>query len=546
MTLAHPLRACHALLVAVLFAIGLSMTTPGAGAREPSHGARVRVLQRELLGRYIDDIDFVATGPLADHIVVLNGYEVHGVAVNARSRTDRDGRAADRPRERSPIRPLFDLRGELIDPPTGIAYLASERLFAVVDPIRPTWLLVVDHRGTFQPPRPIRYRGGVVPDHMEGLASVPSGSRWFPDHLLTVTWHFVDEFPFTRCRIQVLRRGGGDVAAEIPIPDEISTNGVFGVAFLAPDRLVVSDGINALWTLDLDGRVVSGPRRTEFTIAEGIVQLPHGRVVTSEGPWLRFYDAALDRRPQDDRDLSTRIGLTSPYSVAWNPDTRQHLVVANQEAAAPDQLPHGVAAVAPSLDASAPVIDLSAFPTPFRVPRATYVPDEHLIAVALRRRTTPPAPAQIALYDNGGAPVELIDVSAIGGLGQPVKIGYLPPTREFAIVEGSQPHRLKILTRSGLLAREIDLAPLGVTSIAAFAYFNPQHPSGGQFLIFANPDRAIVTDFDGQPLREFDFGRELGVRAVAGATAITNGPFAGAFAVIESAFSARLVVFALR
>ncbi len=458
---------------------------------------------------------------------MLVGYEVHGVPVNARSP--------------EAIRKLFDLRQQILGAPTGIAYIPSEQLFTVVNPFQPTELFLVDHRGVPRPPRPIQYLNDLVPDHIEGLAYVPPTSPHFPDHLLTITWKFIDDFPFLLSRVQVIQRDG-QVAAEIPIPDDISLNEVLGVGFLAPDRILVADAFDEIWTLDWDGNVVSGPVST-ILIAEGIVQLPDGRVVTGEGAQLRFFDAALDRLPQDDRDASTRIGLVNALSVAWNPDTLQHLVRAATEESGGSGDSSRVAAVPLSLDASAPVVDLGTFPTSIRIPRATYMPDEHRIAVALRRRG--PTPAQIALYDNDGTQVELINASAIAGIGRPTKIAYAPPTREFVMVEQTQASTLKFLTRTGALAREIDLAAFGITNISAVAYFNPLHPSGGQFLIFSSPDRAVITDFGGHPMSEFDSHEGLGLRFVAGASAITNGPLAGAFTALEAAGSSEFVVFRL-
>jgi len=500
----------------------------GVQAVESATKPKVRVLQRELLGRYIEDLDFVPNGPFAMHIVMLVGYEVHGVPADAVSH--------------GAIRRLFDLRQQILGAPTGIAYIASERLFAVVDAAQPTKLFVTDHRGTPHPPRPIQYLSADLPDHIEGLAYLPSTSPQFPDHLLTVTWKFIDVFPFVLNRIQVIRRDG-QVAAEIPVPNDISFLGVFGVAFLAPDRLLVTDEINRIRTLDFAGNIVGGPVSTGLLFAEGIVQLADGRVVTGEGAQLRFYDAALNRLPQDDRDAGTRIGLVGPWSVAWNPDTLQHLVVAPPEESGPLIFSNQVAAVPLSLDASSRVVDLSVLPTPLRFPRATYMPDEHLIAVSLRRRGV--TPAQIALYDNNGTVVERIDISAIAGIGRPFKIAYIPPTREFVVVEETQRSKLKILTRTGALAREINLAPIGINFIGAVVYFNHLHPSGGQFLIFASPGRAVITDFAGNPASEFDFRAELGLTFVSGASAITNGPLAGAFTALESAVSAHLVVFTL-
>ena len=495
-------------------------------ARVPQ-GPRVRVLQRERLGTYIEDIDFVPNGPFANQIIMLVGYAVYGIPSKARSH--------------DPIRMLFDLRRQILGAPTGITYIASERLFAVVDAAQPTNLLVFDSRGDPLPPRPIHYLGDLLPDHIEGLAYLPPSSPLFPDHLLTVTWKFTDDFPFVHIGIQVLRRDGL-VAAEIPIPDDISINGVNGIASLAPDKLLISDEFDQIWELDFAGNILSGPVPTGL-LAEGIVQLPDGRIVTGEGAQLRFFDAALNRLPRDDRDAGTRIGIVNAFSVAWNSDTFQHLVIGTTEESGGSIDSSRVVALPLSLDASRLVLDLGDLTTAVRIPKATYMQDEHLIAVALRQRS--PAPAQIALYRNDGRLVELVDASAIAGIGRPTDIAYIRPTRQFAVLEQTQPSKLKILTRTGALEREIDFASAGIGDIAALAYFNPLHPSGGQFLIFGTLGRAVITDFNGTPTSEFDYRDELGLTFVTGASAITIGPLTAAFSALESGESQELVVFVL-
>ena len=496
-------------------------------AAKPGKEPKVRVLQRELLGRFISDLDFVPDGPLAGHIVMLNGQEVHGIPADAEP--DKQ------------IRKLFDLRQQTVGAATGIAYIASERLFAIADVGQLDALLVVDHRGTPHPPRPIQYLDGLVPDLVDGLAYLPSTSARFPDHLLMVTQRLTEDFILLN-RIQVIRLDG-QVVAEIPVLH--SSTVAIGVAFLPPDRLLVTNDLNEIWILDFDGNPVAPPVATELLPAEGIVGLADGRIVTGEGAQLRFYDAELNRRPQDDQDGGTRIGLLFPMSVAWNSDTHEHLVVAFDESfgnTGNSFLSLQVAAVPLSLDASRPVVDLSG--GPFRSPKATYMPDENLIAVGLRKSGSPPP--QIAFYDNNGALLELIDASAIGGLGFLSRITYIPTTREFAVVELTQRSKLKMLTRTGALAREIDLASIGINSIFALAYFNPLHPSGGQFLIFAESDRAVITDFGGNLMSEFNFRDELELQTVMGASAITTGPLAGAFAAVESTDSSPLVVFQLK
>jgi hypothetical protein len=506
------------------------MAARGVQSNQPADAPDVRVLRRELLGRYIEDIDFVPNGPFAHHIVMLNGQEVYGLKANAGPN--------------APVRKLFDLRQQVLYNPTGIAYVASERLFAVVDSGQPTQLFFMDHRGRPQPARPISYLNGYVPHHIEGLAHVPSSSPRFPDHLLTITWNYFDD---PLARVQVIRRDG-QVVAEIPLGSPaVYVGEAYGIAFLAPDRLLVSSFFD-LFLFDFDGNLL-GRFASGNTLDEGIVQLADGRVVTGGADMLFFYDAALNRLPQYDREAATAVGISLPSSVAWNPDRLEHLLEGVEEIAPFDPFgPRVVAALPLSLNAHTTVLRLCCSAEyGFFYPRVAYMPDEHRIAVAgIGFETLTP---RIGLFENDGTFVESIDASSIavgpGFDAIPVEIVYVPATSEFVLVDLYQRKKLKFLTRTGDLAREIDLAPMGIGRISALAYFNPLHPTGGQFLIFDYEGRAVITDFYGNPMREFDYREELGLPYVSGASAITNGPQAGAFTALELASSASFVVFTL-
>ena len=42
--------------------------------------SRVEILTRARLGGYAEDLAFVTNGPLANHIVMVEGYEIWGIA----------------------------------------------------------------------------------------------------------------------------------------------------------------------------------------------------------------------------------------------------------------------------------------------------------------------------------------------------------------------------------------------------------------------------------------------------------------------------------
>src|SRR2546423_7377365 len=136
-------------------------------AAKLANGSRVRVLQREKLGNYIEAIDSIPTGPFANHIVMAAGLDVYGVPASANSD--------------HALHKLFDVRKlDMFSGPRGITYIASEKLFAVVEPAQPEMLFVCDHHGNPLPPRPIQYLGGFSPDHVEGLAYLPNTSAMLP------------------------------------------------------------------------------------------------------------------------------------------------------------------------------------------------------------------------------------------------------------------------------------------------------------------------------------------------------------------------------
>jgi hypothetical protein len=320
------------------------------------------------------------------------------------------------------------------------------------------------------------------------------------------------------------------------------------VAYQAPDRILVSGG-GGIQVLDFDGRLLASASIPEGGFSpEGIVQLPDSRVVVGDASQLRFHDAALNRLPQDDRDGSTSIGVILAQAVAWDPDRTRHLVQGQSERFPLFDTDHA-AAVAPSLLSGEALFSFvgHVHGLGLHSPRMTYVPDDHRIAASHSPISNAEYPREILLYDDGGTAVEWIDASAIhpDQTVPAVKIAYVAPVRQFALVSSQERSKLKFLTRAGVLAREIDLAPIGIDAIAGVTYFNPLHPSGGEFLIFDYHGRAVITDFDGTLISEFDYRAELGLPYVTGVSAITSGPQAGAFAALEAASSPQLVVFDL-
>jgi hypothetical protein len=233
------------------------------------------------------------------------------------------------------------------------------------------------------------------------------------------------------------------------------------------------------------------------------------------------------------RSYDVGVGVNWTLGLAWDPDGGRFLVdhfVAAQHA-------HRISAVPPSLDAAVPIADLPPdFSFLFRR-SLTYLPDEHLAAAALPDGT-------VLLFDAAGAQVGTIDLTWLGGV---EALEHIPPTGEL-VVKTSVPGEerlLHVVTREGAPVRQIDLSATGIAWIDALAYFDAGE--GGRLLVLDHPfvgDSAYVTDLDGALITSFSYREELGVIRPFELAAITTGPNAGAFALVDD-YASEIVVFQL-
>lgn len=498
-----------------------------------STGYAQTVIGRTQLGGYSEDITFVSSGPLKDHIIVMSGYDIYAVKNTKKNKG-------------APLVKLFDLRPLGVElNPRGITYIESEGLFIVTDnDSHPTKLFLFDTQGQSRGTRTVQYLNGYTPGHLEGMAYLPASSPAFPDHLVMTAWDVSAGGP---SRLEVLRRDGQVVAEIFPNwPPAYAQEAMGDVAFLSPNRLLVTFYDNTIWTIDFNGNVVSGPQ----TIAgadgfEGIVQMNDGRIVAVGYPQsLLFFDSNLARLPELDRHDIIGLNLNRPTGVAWNSTTNQHLIAHDVFATAGTVA--GIAAVPASLDSASHVVDLNAFQ---QAGRMSYLPDEQLIAVA--HANTPRA---ILLFRNDGTLHSQIDLSpaSLGqNFGGVIGVAYIPATNQFAVRFngiGSDPfperRKLRIISRTGTLVRTIDLICTGTRGVAGLEYFNPADPSGGQFIILGSSNRVLITDFDGNLVREFNSRLKLGLITPTDIAAITTGTQAGAFSVVDAS-GGEIVIFRL-
>lgn len=505
--------------VLLLAATALSLSAPEASAQT--------VLGRARLGNNVEDVTYVTKGALSNHIVTLDGYEVYGLPASG------NGNA--------PFKKLFDLRSLPIQiGPRGLAYVESEQLFVLQDPSQTDKLFFVDHKGKLQSTRTIQYLGGFTPQFIEGLAYLPADSPSFPDRILMVVWdEDLDCDDASGTRIEVINRNG-QVEAEIFPDAPVRCLNLGGVSFAKPGRMLVSDyNANTIDTLDLAGHIVAPQVAVAGPLAlEGIVQVKDGRVVVCDYSTghLLYFDSSLNRRAGDDRSNTIGFGMSVPTGVAWDSDAGRHLVLHSFALQRP-----AVAAVTVALNSAASVIpSLSSdgFPVPDRL---SYMPDEHRIAIGHRG-----GPRGFLLYDSAGSFAQLVNLPPPPG-GTLRGVEYIPTTQQFATRFTSNNRLLQIRARTGAPVRVINYTPTGITAVGGVAYFDPAHPSGGRFLVLDGntaAHRAVITDFDGLLLSDFNYRDKLNALVAQDVAFISTGAQAGAFSLVDSDNS-ELIVFSL-
>jgi len=497
------------------------------------------VVSRARIGGYAEDIAFVSSGALKDHVAMMDGYDLFAAPVKKGALTKVC--KIDNP--------------ELDQFVNGFTFVESEGLFVMNNDPHPNKLYFFDQGCSFKGTRPIQYlNNSYRPGHIEGMAYLPASSPTFPDHLIMVAW---DDFNLTTMRLVIMRRDGVQVA-EISRPDwptQFFEGGIGDVTFLAPNRLLVSlYHTDSLWIMDFGGNIISGPLPTAGDgMGEGIVQIADGRVVASNYPQrLLFYDKNLDRQPQNDRDDLIGVNINLPVGIAWDSDANRLLVT--HDATLPS-LTAGVAGMPTTFDAAAPVVDLNGTLTR----QTVYLPQEDLIGVLTFGGANGRA---IRLYNTDGtlnSQISLTTASLGQNFGPPLALGYLPVTDEFVVGFTGVPgpdqvferRRLRVISRAGVLVRTIDFTTTGTAGIAGVEYFEDTQGGGGRLMILGTIGRVFITDLEGNSRNangnlfgEFNLRVKLGLITRHDIAAITSGPLVGAFAITDGS-GGEVVIFQL-
>ena len=516
------------LLIFLLAVTSLSM------AAKPAKKMKIKVLDRVRLTVLCEDLEYVASGPLAGQLAILDESHVYG--------TRADGRG------NSKVKLLFDMP-DVPGRPNGIAYVESLGLFAVDTGDHRDMLYFVDHKGRLQFELPIQYLDGYEPDlGVEGLAYIPETSGIFPDHLVLVTLDSDEDTGERYGHLQVIDLDG-QVVRDIVVPSEINGENFGAVTFQPPDSLLIGTYAPAdpLHELDFDGNIVPPdhpcPDCGELIGGfEGLARTSDGLIVGA-GSYgnLVYFDGDVERSPELDRVYAPNLGLDGRRGIAWDSWDDQFLVL--HRPPSDSSIQPRIAAVPPNLNSVTPlgVID-EQYP---RVWSLTYLPNED--RVATRFNFLNPLIPTILIFDReGGSPNETVVIT--DDRGSLSSVTYIPGTNQFAITFIDFPTILKIVDRGGgSVGSEHDFADIGVTSIQAVAYADSGLPGGGRFLINAAPGRRVlIADSSLNVVGEFDAYSELGLSRtkIYSLVAITSGEFAGAFGMIGD--SGELVIFSIK
>ena len=498
------------------------------------------VISRARVGGYAEDITYVSSGPLKDQIVMTNGYELYAGSLAKKGALTRVCKV-DHP--------------EMDQFVNGFTFVESEGLFVMNNAPHPNKLYLFDQNCVSKGTRTIQYlNSNYRPAHLEGMTYIPPSSPVFPDHLIMVAW---DDLSASVFRLIIMRRDGVQVGeiTRSDWPTQFVEGGIGDVTFLAPNRLLVSIyHPDSLWTMDFNGNILSGPLTgSENGMGEGVVQISDGRLVTSTYPQnLLVFDKNLNRQPQNDRHDMIGLNLNLPHGIAWDSDA-DRLLVSHDTIVTLG--PGAISGLATTLGSSAPGIDLSAFP----FTRGTvYLPQENIVATL---RFGPGNQRAILLFNLDGtlnSQISLSPASLGENLGQPLGLTYIPGTDEFIVTFGGSPanqglerQRLRVFSRAGALVRTIDVSATGTSGIGSIEYFEDPQGGGGRFLMLSGAGRVFITDLNGNSrnadgflLGEFNSRVKFGLITRSDIAAITSGPLAGAFAIVDGS-GGEVVIFRL-
>jgi hypothetical protein len=501
-------------LVAALGTL-LSATAFAAGSQ---------VVKEVVLHVHAEDITYVSNGPFERHVAFLEDMKVLGYPLS---------------RGKSGVKTLFDFSA--VQPtfrPNGLAYMDTEKRFAVVTRNFPRELKVLDAKGKLKATRTIEYPDGYEPNFVEGLAYIPPGADWYPDHLALCTGQ---RDPVTGSTIStdilILTRAGAFVD-QVHIASDGSE--CLAVAFQPPDRLVVSgaDGdYRTITTIDFDGNPTGSSAFLTDSPVEGLVAVPGDEwLAIGDGGIIYSLDRNLDRQPQRDRVYRANLGLEA-YGLAWaGVASEPHFVVSARAPVTAEDAAWALFTLSSTLDDPTMLAGTyyrSRWPY-YPAKRLSFIPSEALIAMCQARRNQPGdprfVPGSIQLFEgSNGDYVSEVNLEALQD-GDPIGIAWMAEHQQFAVsFSGKEPGIVSVLNRAGEFVRDVDYSATITARVTSLTFFNPSHPSGGQLLLSTGPT-LFVGDLHGNITRQFSATEFAGMTWVVDLATVTEGDYQGTFA----------------
>jgi hypothetical protein len=295
-------------VLSILFFVGISTASAQT------------VVQRVRLGNLVEGMTYINEGPLAKHIVIIDGRYLTGVPAEGRGAT--------------PFSNLFDVM-ELgyLAPPRGVAWIETEQRFIFTDPTvgtPSTTFRLTDFRG--------RPKGTIVfqwpSDFVDGAPYVEE-IAWMPLCAPVYPGMFVFLAPQTAGNgleaLFVMDRKG-NLVKEIVLNQDPNSPYYLAATGLAyrSGHLLLGNQDGNLYEIDFDGNVTSPPVFfPDATDIEGVAVLSRDRVVITshtDGK-LIYLDTNLNRLPLE-RSYKVGFGLGASVEVAWDSATNEYIIYA--------------------------------------------------------------------------------------------------------------------------------------------------------------------------------------------------------------------------
>jgi hypothetical protein len=325
-----------------------------------------------------------------------------------------------------------------------------------------------------------------------------------------------------------------DVVQQFFLPDGADESYPVGVASLGGGRFAVSylpEADSQLLVMDADRRTYAGPVAIPGD-AEGLALLDDGRlaVVRYNGPVDLFDPTTLAKRPES---ASYRLGadVSTPAGLTWDASLFMFLTLDNTN--------HVVAASADFSNAVDLGLDLGLLSTPYAV---AYRPDTDQILVGDSFGTSElgDLAATLTVFDGTStAPARTITLAGIvPTTARATGTAWLASRAQYVTVVSRASGNPNPALEAVAFVHDADGNPVGTIDLARFGLerlFQVTYlPSSDELVFLATTAdgqrRLVVTDANGKPQRSLLAGA---FARTSGFAPITNGSFAGQLGVVE-------------